>query len=177
MKSGGKDPSVSSTYLILSRTRLRHSRHTAEELLSWLTRWVDCALPRGQWARPSDSASQRSVIFNVMVRRLRGSHPLIKRPFRVRRACPHDRVHNSSSTLTAVPGGKSFTCCQCVVQAPKTRASTIANPAPSVYAGVVTPARKSAGFEMYICTSASFSFQQWSPDRGRSISQPGRWNT
>jgi len=53
----------------------------------------------------------------------------------------------------------------------------IGNPAPSVsvHAGVVTPARKSAGLKMYICASASFSFQQWSPDRGRSISQLGRW--
>ena len=51
MKSGGKDPSV--TYLFLSRTRLRHSRHTAEELLSWLTRVGRLCASRGQWARPS----------------------------------------------------------------------------------------------------------------------------
>ena len=91
MKSGGKDPSV--TYLFLSRTRLRHSRHTAEELLSWLTRVGRLCASRGQWARPS--TPQRSVIFNVMVRRLRGLHPFITRRFRAWRACPHDLTYSS----------------------------------------------------------------------------------
>ena len=65
MKSGGKDPSVSSTYHFLSRTRLRYSRHTAEELLSWLTRVGRLCASRGQWARPPTPKGVLSTSWSV----------------------------------------------------------------------------------------------------------------
>jgi hypothetical protein len=109
-----------------------------------------------------------------MVRRLRGTHHLITRRFRARRACPHGLTYNSSSMLAALSRSRRSSLPSDCAGA-KVGRGTIANRARSVYAGVVTPARKSAGLKMYICISATFSFEPWAPE-SRSLSQVGRWN-
>jgi hypothetical protein len=55
MKSGGKDPSVSSTYLFFFREHGSDIRVTTEELLRWLTRWSIVRFPvdNGHVPQPS----------------------------------------------------------------------------------------------------------------------------
>jgi hypothetical protein len=66
-----------------------------------------------------------------------------------------------------------FTHCHLIVQEPKAGMSTIGNPAPSVHAGVVTPARKSAGL-IYI-----YAYPRLSPFSSRPLTEAGpflRWD-
>jgi hypothetical protein len=175
MKSGGKDPSVSPTYLFfflfLSRTRLRHSRHPhwgTAELAHAVGRL--CA-SRGQWAHRL--TSPWSVTHNVMFRRPRGARPLNTRRFSMCGACPHNLIDNFVQHIRCLCHGPNVHSLQFHCASTEVGARTIANPTPSVHPGVADARAQISRFEMCICIYASFSFQQSSPDRGRPISQVG----
>ena len=91
-------------YFFFENTAPTFASH--RQLVSWLTRSVDCALPRGQWAhRLTSPSSPKGCNVQTSWSVDFGAHSLIKRRF-LAYGWLAPMIYNSSSTLAAFPRSK-----------------------------------------------------------------------